>query len=85
MISPPKWVEKIFIVVHFGFLKHLNLWHSFLSLGLTGDLTAVKNIDEESIKLLTPDLLLMVNHKNESIRSIGKNIFQGDGCQFTEI
>ncbi|CBY32868.1 unnamed protein product [Oikopleura dioica] len=61
------------IILELKITRHV---FDLLSLGLTGDLTAVKNIDEESIKLLTPDLLLMVNHKNESIRSIGKNIFQ---------
>ena len=48
---------------------------NLLGIGVSGSVQGVSDISTEVMLKLIPDLLVMVNHKHESIRSVGKNIF----------
>ena len=50
-----------------------------LSLGISGLLSSASGISQRTTDKLLPDLLLMVNHKHEAIRSVGKNIYNALG------
>lgn len=48
---------------------------NLLALGISGSLRAVSDISQKTIDMLLPELLLMVNHKQEAIRTVGKNMY----------